>query len=192
MKPKKIVASLGLIGLLMNPSPARSEKITPFYDFKAGYEQNIVRDVSNIPIEIRNVPNHKSDYWYYGNGEQILSKDNVTMYDRIPLEARAGITLNTPGFKPSVGLGISYTFEAAKPSVKEDLRTCVSKEYQGAINFCEPRPEYYYYQIRNDPLRIAPFLEVEKSLDEKTSLILGYRVFKDVLNADGLSTLALP
>jgi hypothetical protein len=184
MKPKKLVASLGLIGLLMNPIHARSENVTPFFDFKAGYEQNLVRSVSNIPLSIRDVPPHKGDYGSYGDGTQILSKDNVVMYDRIPLEARAGITLNTNCFKPSLGLGIGYTFEAANPSVKEDLRTCVSEKYQGAINFCEPRPDMYYYQIRNDPLRIAPFLEVEKPLDEKTSLILGYRVFRDVLNAE--------
>lgn len=194
---KKFLGTSLLVGALtVNPFltkniQAQSPKLSFSRDLIIKYESGLIKNIKNIPLEVRTLP-RESD----GRYMVTIKEDNVELHRRILLGTKLGGRIS---FGENVGLILGMNFDFDFGSKKENMHTRDYNERKKSLRnnpslACESKPQSgpsTYYRIysaflhdRNNFFKPSIYSEIEARITKNFGLGLGYELSKEKLVVD--------
>ena len=183
---KKFFGTSLLVGALtVNPfltknTQAQSPKLSFYSDFSIKYESGLVKDIKNIPLEVRTLPKKKG-------GEEIVTikEDYLELKESLPLSTKLGGKIS---FNDKIGLTLGMNFDFYFSSKEKNMHT---RDFSENSKKCESPREYgpatYYCAYPaflsnwNRTIKPSLYSEIEAKITDVLGIGVGYELSKEKL-----------
>lgn len=202
-KMKKAAAIGAFAGAFIFSAPSKAkaaeDDLWDFYSkISLGYEQNFIQSVSNIPLEIRDVPIHKNDH-HVDPANAGPIEDGIDLYDRLRLGADMGTSLSVSDRTHlNFGLGLDFDldtsfnygweygwFDGRKGLKERNYTNAPGTDKRGgdaALTYMTAHPSYG--PDLNSFLRPSLFVELTRDINSDVQLSVGSSFFYERLVAE--------